>query len=201
MIKRINKYSIILGLIVSLVILLIESIIQLRFSYCFSLTFIIGLFTGLLVLFISDLSLEKIEYGYVSKPKIFFGGFAIFKMLIYGVVLYFSTLYFGLYTAFTCAFGFLFNKLIIKLLFLVIDPKKDKKRLVDKLNLSKEIIEKLKYNDFFTVIEITEVNRERLRQFLNEKEIELVIKSLKEYELFIKGELEAIIDDDENVDV
>ena len=29
----------------------------------------------------------------------------------------------------------------------------------------------------------------------------MVIKSLKKYELFIKGELEAIIDNDETVDV
>ena len=91
-------------------------------------------------------------------------------------------------------------KKIIYLLNLVIIPKEDKIRSVDKLDLPKSIIEKLKYNDFIKVIDITEVNREKLLTFLTPKEVELVIKSLKEFELFIKGELEAIIDD-ENIDV
>ena len=48
---------------------------------------------------------------------------------------------------------------------------------------------------------MTEVNRERLLEFLSNQEVEDIIKSLKEFELFIKGELEAIIDNDETVDV
>jgi hypothetical protein len=45
------------------------------------------------------------------------------------------------------------------------------------------------------------VNREKLLEFLTDEEVNIVIKSLKEFELFIKGELEAIIDNDESVDV
>jgi DNA-directed RNA polymerase alpha subunit len=95
----------------------------------------------------------------------------------------------------------LFNKIIIYYINLVKIPKEDKLRTVDKLDLPKEIINKLKFNDFIKVMDITEVNRERLLQFLTNQEVELVIKSLKKYELFIKGELEAIIDNDETVDV
>ena len=72
---------------------------------------------------------------------------------------------------------------------------------MDALNISNELKQKLKYNDFFKVSDLTEVNRERLLEFLSNQEVEDIIKSLKEFELFIKGELEAIIDNDETVDV
>ena len=201
MIKRITKSSLSFGCIVLIVTLLLESLIQLKFSYNFSLVYLIGLFTGLLNLFISDKSLERLEFSDVARPKIFYSLIHLLKFIIYGVVLYTSTYFLGFYTAFTCTFGMLFNKIIIYYLNLVKIPNEDKKRSVDKLDLPKDIIEKLKYHDFFKVMDITEVNREKLLTFLSNKEIELVIKSLKKYELFIKGELEAIIDNDESVDV
>ena len=57
---------------------------------------------------------------------------------------------------------------------------------------------KLKQNGFTKVLQITEVNRERLQEFLTVEETNEVIRSLKEYELFIKGELEAIQEDDDS---
>ena len=198
--KKIYKYSLLFGIIISIVIIIIESLILKRFNVNFTLAFIIGLLTGLFNFFLSDKSLERIEYNNVSKPKLFYSLIHVLKFIIYGVILYLSTYFLGMYTAFTCAFGMVFNKLIIYLLNLVIIPKEDKIRSVDKLDLPKSIIEKLKYNDFIKVIDITEVNREKLLTFLTPKEVELVIKSLKEFELFIKGELEAIIED-ENIDV
>lgn len=201
MIKKIVKNSLFFGLFVFIIILLLESLIQVKISLNFSLAFVFGLFTGLLNLFISDKSLERLEYNEVSRLKFFYSIVHVLKFVIYGVVLYTSTYFLGLYTAFTCTLGMLFNKIIIYYINLIIVPKEDKSRSVDKLDLSKEIIEKLKYNDFFKVMDITEVNREKLLSFLTNEEVELVIKSLKKYELFIKGELEAIIDNDENVDV
>lgn len=201
MIKRIVKNSLFFGLFVFIIILLLESLIQVKISLNFSLAFVFGLFTGLLNLFISDKSLERLEYNEVSRPRLFYSLVHVLKFVIYGVVLYTSTFFLGLYTAFTCAFGMVFNKIIIYYINLIKVSREDKKRSVDKLDLPKEIIEKLKYNDFFKVMDITEVNREKLLSFLTNEEVELVIKSLKKYELFIKGELEAIIDNDENVDV
>lgn len=201
MIKKIVKNSLFFGLFVFIIILLLESLIQVKISLNFSLAFVFGLFTGLLNLFISDKSLGRLEYNEVSRPRFFYSLVHVLKFVIYGVVLYTSTYFLGLYTAFTCTLGMLFNKIIIYYINLIIVPKEDKSRSVDKLDLSKEIIEKLKYNDFFKVMDITEVNREKLLSFLTNEEVELVIKSLKKYELFIKGELEAIIDNDENVDV
>lgn len=201
MIKRIIKNSLFFGFIVLIIILLLESIISLKFSFKFSLAFIIGLFTGILNLCITNRSLEKLEFSDVSNPKLFYSAIHLVKFIIYGIVLYTSTYYLGLYTVFTCAFGMLFNKIIIYYLNLIKVPIEDKTRLVNELKLPNEIINKLINNGFKKVIDITLVNRERLLQFLTNKEIELVIKSLKKYELFIKGELEAIIDNDEFVDV
>ena len=201
MIKRIVKNSLFFGLFVFIIILLLESLIQVKISLNFSLAFVFGLFTGLLNLFISDKSLERLEYNEVSRPRFFYSLVHVLKFVIYGVVLYTSTYFLGLYTAFTCTLGMLFNKIIIYYINLIIVPKEDKSRSVDKLDLSKEIINKLKYNNFIKVIDVTKVDKKRLLTFLTENEVEKVIKSLKKYELFIKGELEAIIDNDKTVDV
>lgn len=199
--KRINKYTVHYGIVVCILCLIIESLIQLKFSFKFSAAYILGLFTGLLNLLITDYGLSKIEFNMISRPKIYFTFSHITKFIIYGLVMFSCAYLFGYFTAFTCAFGMLFHKIIIYYLYTIKDARDDKKRTVDALKISNEIKLKFKYNDFFKVNDITEVNRERLLQFLSAEEVEIVIKSLKEFELFIKGELEAIIDNDESVDV
>lgn len=199
--KRINKYSLLYGLIIFILVIIIESIIRMKFSFIYSVSFVLGLFTGLLNLFITDHNLSKVEFNMISKPKIYFTFSHVFKFIIYGIVLFASAYFLGYLTSFTCAFGMVFHKIVIYYLYLVKDVRDDKKRMVDSLNLSYDIKQKLKYNDFFKVEDITLVNRERLLKFLSNDEVEKVIKSLKEHELFIKGELEAIIDDDESDDV
>ena len=199
--KRINKYTIIYGSIITIICLIIESLVQLKFSFIFALSFIVGVFTGLLNLFITDFNLSRLEFNMISKPKVYFTIAHIIKFIIYGIALYSCAYLFGYLTSFTCAFGMLFHKLIIYYLYTIKDSRDDKKRLVDALNISNKLKQKLKYNDFFKVSDLTEVNRERLLEFLSNQEVEDIIKSLKEFELFIKGELEAIIDNDETVDV
>ncbi len=198
--QKIYNYSLIVGLFVTIITLIIETLICLKFSYKYSLTFNIGLFTGLFNFFLNDKSLERLEFNNVSKPKIFYMIVNVLKFIIYGVVLFFSTKFFGLYTSFTCAFGMLINKIVIYFITLIKTPINDKKMTVDKLNLSKEIIEKLKVNNFVKVLDLTAVSRKDLQKFLTNNEVNLVIESLREQELFIKGELEAIIED-ENVNV
>lgn len=194
--KRIYSKTLLFGLFFTIIILLVESIVQLKISFNFTLAFNFGLFTGLANFFLSDKSLERLEFSNVSKPKIFYTFVHILKFIIYGIVLFFSTMFLGFYTAFTCAFGMILNKIVIYFINLVIVPKEDNKRTVDKLDLPKDIIQKLKYNNFIKVMDLTEVNREKLLEFLSIEEVELVITSLKKYELFIKGELEAIIEDE-----
>lgn len=194
--RRINKYSVIYGLIIFVLCLIIESVIQLKFSYVFAISFVVGLFTGLLNLYITDIGLQKLEFSMVTKPKVFYSGLHIIKFLIYGLIMFLFAYMLGVYTAFTCAFGMLLHKIVIHYLYLIKDPKDDKNRQIDELNLPKSIKIKLKENNLEKVIDITNYNREQLSKFLTNEEIEIVIKSLKKYELFIKGELEAIIDDE-----
>lgn len=199
--KRINKSTIIFGSIVSLIILLVESLVQLKFSFIFTIAYVLGLFTGLLNLMFSDLGLSRLEFSQVSKPKVFYTLLHILKFIIYGIVLYSVAYFLGYLTTFTCAFGMLFHKIIIYYLFLRKDKMDDKNRLIEKLKISDEIKQKLKENNYYKTSDLTETNRETLLKFLTNIEIDQIIKSLKEYELFIKGELEAIIEDDENLDI
>lgn len=196
MIKRIIKKTIIFSIPVSILILLLESVIQSKFSFVYCLAYVIGVFTGILNLLLTNAGLNALEFSRVSKPKIYYSLLHVLKLIIYGIVLYCCALYLGVYTSFTCTFGMIFNKILIYYVNLYVIPKEDKYRKVEDLDLPKQLIEKLKNNKFNKVEDITMVNRERLSEFLNEKEVELVIESLKKYELFIKGELEAIIDND-----
>ena len=69
--KRINKYTIIYGSIITIICLVIESLVQLKFSFIFALSFIVGVFTGLLNLFITDFNLSRLEFNMISKPKVY----------------------------------------------------------------------------------------------------------------------------------
>ena len=142
--------------------------------------------------FIEEISKEYNFKGFVISN--------LSKFLIYGVVMFLVALFFGEMKVFTCAFGILFHKIIIYYLYLVKDKMDDNKRTVNDLDISNEIRMKLNQNGFHKVNLITEVNRERLMEFLTLEETLKVIESLKKYELFIKGELEAILEDDETVD-
>lgn len=199
MIKRVIKKTIIFSIPVSILILLLESVVQSKFSFVYFLAYDIGIFTGILNLLLTNAGLNALEFSRVSKPKVYYSLLHVLKLIIYGIVLYCCALYLGVYTSFTCTFGMLFNKILIYYINLYVIPKEDKYRKVEELDLPKQLIEKLKNNKFNKVEDITMVNRERLLEFLNEKEVELVIESLKKYELFIKGELEAIIDNDNDV--
>lgn len=196
MIKRVIKKTIIFSIPVSILILLLESVIQSKISFVYFLAYVIGVFTGILNLLLTNAGLNALEFSRVSKPKIYYSLLHVLKLIIYGIVLYCCALYLGVYTSFTCTFGMIFNKILIYYVNLYVIPKEDKYRKVEELDLPKQLIEKLKNNKFNKVEDITMVNRERLLEFLNEKEVELVIESLKKYELFIKEELEAIIDND-----
>ncbi len=199
MIKRIIKTTVFFSIPTTLLILILESIIKWEFSFFYSLAFILGILSGILNLLITDYGLSQLEFSNVSRPKAYYSLLHVLKLVIYGVVLYFSTKLLGLYTSFLCAFGMVFNKIIIYYINLVKIPKEDKIRKVEELDLPLEIINKLKQNDYKKVNDITNVDRKKLLEFLNDKEVELIIKSLKKYELFIKGELEAIIDNDNDV--
>lgn len=198
MVKRINKVTIISAIIFSVIILLIESLISKHFSYCFTIAFIIGVITGLFNLFLTDHTIEKVQYNIVKNPRAYFPSINLIKLLIYAAAFVIVAYYLNPYAVFTCFFGVMLNKIVIYILYLAVDKMKDKKRTVDDLPIKEVIKEKLKHNGFTMVSQITEVNREKLQEFLTVQETNEVITTLKEYELFIKGELEAIKEDDDD---
>ena len=103
--KRINKYTIIYGSIITIICLIIESLVQLKFSFIFALSFIVGVFTGLLNLFITDFNLSRLEFNMISKPKVYFTIAHIIKFIIYGIALYSCAYLFGYLTSL-----FIYNK-------------------------------------------------------------------------------------------
>ncbi len=194
--KRINKFSIIIGIVLLVICIIVESLVQLKFSFIYGISFAVGLFTGLFNLFLTDATLSKLEFSMVSKPRVFYTSVYIIKFLIYGIVMFLSAYLLNKYTIFTCAFGMLLHKIIIYYLYLMKDKRDDNNRKIDELNIPETIKIKLKSNNLLKVIDITNQNRQQLSKFLTNEEIDIVIKSLKKYEMFIKGELEAIIEDD-----
>lgn len=201
MTKRISKYTLLFSIPIAIIIFIVESLISKRVNFLFTLSFIIGLVVGFINFYLTDLTLKRFEDNLVSKPKLYFTSINLSKFLLYGVVMFLVAYFFGEMTLFTCALGMLMNKIVIHYLYLVKDPRDDKIRRVDSLDISKDVKDKLKSNGFTKTKDITEVNREKLLTFLTEEEVEQVIQSLKKYELYIKGELEAIIDDDEDDDI
>lgn len=198
MLKRISKVTIICALGCGLITLIIESVIQKQFSYYFSLALLIGVATGLFNLFLTDHAIEKVQYNLVKNPKAYFPSINLIKLLIYAACFVFVAKFLNPYAVFTCFFGVMLNKIVIYILYLLVDKIKDKKRTVDALPIKQDIKDKLKANGFEMVSQITEVNREKLQEFLTVQETNEVIRALKEFELFIKGELEAIIEDDDD---
>lgn len=197
MLKRISKVTVIVSLIIGLIVLIIESLVSKGFSYKFTVGLLIGVVTGLLNLFITDHAIEKVQYNMVKNPKAYFPSINILKLLIYALSFIIVAKFIEPFAVFTCFLGIMLNKIVIYILYLVVDKIKDKKRTIDTLPIKDGIKEKLKENGFAKVLQITEVNRERLQEFLTVEETNEVIRSLKEYELFIKGELEAILEDDD----
>ena len=197
MLKRINKVTIIVSLIIACLIFVIESLIVKQITYKFTLSFIIGVVTGLFNLFITDHAIEKVQYNLVRNPKAYFPSVNLIKLLIYALSFVIVAKFIEPYGVFTCFLGIMLNKIVIYVLYLVVDKIKDNKRTIEKLYIKDSIKQKLKDNGYNLVNDITNVNRETLQKFLTVKETNEVIRSLKEFELFIKGELEAIIEDDD----
>jgi DNA-directed RNA polymerase alpha subunit len=78
----------------------------------------------------------------------------------------------------------------------IIEKINDNKRKIDNLNIDVYIKDQLKKHNILYVKDLCEKSRKDLSEYLNEEEINKIIEALKEYELFIKGELEVIKDDD-----
>ncbi len=198
MTKIIRNVTLISALFISVLILVLHSIITKTFAYSYTISFILGTFSSVFCLYITDWSLEKFERRELNNPKAWFVSISLLKFIIYGLTFALALLIFDYLSVIFVFFGMILMKIVIYLRYLVIIPWQDKRRKIEELAINDSIKEKLKENGYLLVMQITEVDRIKLGTFLSDDETEAVIKSLKQYELFIKGELGAIEDDDIN---
>ena len=193
--KKVLKCLLFYGIIVSLIILIIELIVHLGiFNY--TISFLIGIITSFLCFMIMSFTVSKLTENPESKIKFYVFSSYLIRLIIYGCVMYLVYISPLGYGVFTCFFGFLSIRICILLVYNIFEKYQDNKRLIDSLKINDEIKKKLKNHQISYVKELCEKSREDLSEYLNEEEINIIISALKEYELFIKGELEVIKDDD-----
>ena len=195
-IKNVIKTYVFYSLITLSIILIVENIIfPLKFSY--SICYLIGLIISLVCFLITSLSVNRVTSFPEGRVKFITIGAYFIRLFIYALSLYFVFKYINEYGVFTCFFGFLSIRICIYLKFTIFESFEDKRRSVDKLKIDNSIKAKLKVHGIYKTSELVLYDKERLN-FLNEYEIDKIINALKEYGLFIKGELEVIKEDDDS---
>ncbi len=193
--KKVLKCLLFYGLIVSLIIFILELIIHLGiFNY--TISFIIGIITSFICFMIMSFTVTKLTDNPESKIKFYVFSSYLLRLIIYGVVMYLVYISPLKYGVFTCFFGFLSIRICILIVYNIIEKINDNKRKIDNLNIDVYIKDQLKKHNILYVKDLCEKSRKDLSEYLNEEEINKIIEALKEYELFIKGELEVIKDDD-----
>ncbi len=193
--KKVLKCLLFYGLIVSIIIFVVELIIH-SFYFKYSISFVIGIFTSFICFMINSFTVTKVTENPESKIKFYVISSYLLRLIIYGVVLYLVYISPLKYGIFTCFFGFLSIRICILIVYNILEKYQDKTRKIDVLKLDKDIIIKLKNNQINYTKELCEKSRNDLNKYFDDEEINKIIEALKEYELFIKGELEVINDDD-----
>ena len=193
--KKVLKCLLFYGLIVSIIIFIVELIIH-SFYFKYSISFVIGIFTSFICFMINSFTVTKVTENPESKIKFYVISSYLLRLIIYGVVLYLVYISPLKYGIFTCFFGFLSIRICILIVYNILEKYQDKTRKIDVLKLDKDIIIKLKNNQINYTKELCEKSRNDLNKYFDDEEINKIIEALKEYELFIKGELEVINDDD-----
>ncbi len=105
-------------------------------------------------------------------------------------------LYIYEYAIFTCFLGFFAIRIAIHVRYNIVEPYLDKNNSIDKLNVNDEIKIKLKEHNINKFIDLTNSHKNELLEFLSLNEYKKLHNALLEYELFVKGELEVIKEDE-----
>lgn len=194
--KKVYKTFLIISPIILLIVFLFELIFK-SFTFIYTLSYFIGCLTSALCFFFSVKAVDGIDPTSKRKSKTFVIGMYFLKLIIYTIVALFVYLYIYKHTIFTCFLGFFTIRIAIQIRFSFIDPYLDKHRSVDMLNVSDEIKQKLKHHNINKFIDLTNSHKQDLLKFLTSYEYMKLHNALIEYELFVKGELE-VIEEDEN---
>lgn len=184
MIKRINKTALIIASLLAGVFLILIWAKKTFFFY--ALAYLISFAVGMFVFNISDLVIKKIMS--VKKEKALFILFNLLKLSLYALTMLLNYYIFNkdVFTFFFSFFGFLIYKAAILYLYLLRDPYLEKRRKVEKLNLSLCTIKKLKEKKINYTFELLKYSKAELLMFLNENETDEVMQSLAK--LYLKEE-------------
>ncbi len=193
--NKIKKITLLYIGIVFILIFLLECSITKSFSYRWSCSFLFGGIINLLCFFLSEVAIKK-AFNRSKGSRAIFVVFNLLKLCLYALVFLFVGFFFLTYGVFLAGFGMLSIKIVISIRYLVIERIDDHRRKIDKLDISLETKEKLKRKDILKTEQLTQMSRDDLSSFLEEEEIEKISKELRKYGLFLKQELEVMLEDE-----
>ncbi len=196
-VKQIKKIFFIYLIIAFIIIFILENLIQMKFSYRWSCSFLLGGIANIICFLITEKAVNQIGIKDEKRIRIFFISVNILKLCIYALILLIVGFLILKYGVFLAAFGMISIKIIISFKYLIIERIKDNIRLIDDLDIDKSMQNKLKLNGITKVKQLVLMNRNDLNSYLSIDEIEVLSLSLRKYGLFLKGELEVIEDDDD----
>ena len=176
--------------------IIVEIIIK-NTLFNYTISYVIGTITSLISFLITSFSVN-LAIKKEKKGSLVLVFSYIFRLIIYGAILYLIYRLFPKYSIFTCFFGFLSIRISILINYSIVEKIKDNKRSIDELKINDTIKKILKDNNILKVKDLINIERITLLEILSEEEIKEISKSLKEYELFLKGELEVIKEDDDS---
>lgn len=193
--KKVYKTFLIISPIILLIVFLFELIFE-SFTFIYTISYLIGSITSAFCFYLSIKSVNAVDPYDKKGTKTRVIGLYFLKLIVYGVVAILVYLYIYKHTIFTCFLGFLSIRIAIYIRYNLIEPYLNKHSKIEKLNVSDEIKLKLKQHKINKFIDLTNSHKNDLLLFLTKLEYKKLKKALFEYELFVKGELEVIREDE-----
>ena len=194
--KKVLKVLLFYAISTTIISFIIELLFK-NYLFNYTLSLIIGIIISMLNFFILGITVNKVTNNN-SKVKFWVISSYILRLLICALCMYLIFISPFHYGIFTCFFGFLSIRICIFINYNIIEKIKDEKRKIDELKINDNIKQELKNNQIYTSKQLCTHSKEDLLKFLSEEDINSIINALKEYELFIRGELEVIKDNDDS---
>ena len=194
--KKVLKTLLFYSLVVATITFIVELIVKSK-AFIYTISFIIGVIASFLCFMITSYSVN-LATSKEKKGSVVLIFSYIIRLAIYAGILYLVFRFISKYSIYPCFFGFLSIRISILIYYSIVEKVKDNKRTVDKLKIDKYIINELKNHNIIKVNDLIILSKEELLKFLSEEEIKKISISLREYGLFLKGELEVIKEDDDS---
>ena len=194
--KKVLKVLLFYAISITIISFIIELLFK-NYLFNYTISLIIGILVSMFNFFLLGITVNKVTNNN-SKVQFWVISSYILRLLICALCMYLIFISSFHYGIFTCFFGFLSIRISIFINYNILEKIKDEKRTIDELKINNNIKQELKNNQILTTKQLCAYSREELMKFLSEDDINDIILALKEYELFIKGELEVIKDNDDS---